>query len=749
MFRRLQLTLGALVAGAALAAAAIASEPPHGLKELTNELIHGGTLEGLPPSGFKWSPDGSRLAFLRRLSPDQPPALHLYDLATKRASPIDLPEDARAEKMEVSYFEWSAAGDSILFLSKGDLFVSRMAPGGTLPLFPTRLTRTEAAEKDPRLSPDGTMAGFVRDHHLFVMDLPSGRERQLTTGSPDGVSNGEVDWVYDEEFGISTGWWWSPDSSRIAYLEFDQRQVPRYPIVDWIPTHPEVEWQRYPKAGDANARVRLGVVPARAAAPAGAPPTRWLDLGSDPDIYIPRVSWTARGEGLAAQRLNRDQTHLEMLLFDPNTGASRRVLGERDPHWINIGDDWRFLTSGGFLWGSERDGHRHLYRYDSGGSLKGRLTQGAWSVTDLGTVHENGENDEKSGWVHFMATEKDPSERHLYRVKLNGQGFERLTREDGWHSTWVAPGGGAFVDSATTASSPAAITVRDRRGDLLDTLEPGMAATLSAYRRGRVEYRSVPAPDGATLPASITLPPDFDPGRKYPVLIYVYGGPHAQVVTKNWGGPRGLWHQMMAARGVIVWSLDNRGSAGRGHAWETPLHRDMGRQELADQLLGVKYLKGLPYVDASRIGIWGWSYGGYMTLYALASAPDVFAAGAAVAPVVDWHDYDTIYTERYMDRPADNREGYIASAPLQKASQIKAPLLLVHGSADDNVHVQNSVQLLDSLVKAGAPVEFMLYPRKNHGITGKEARTHLYERITRFFTQHLMPSGAGPRALSR
>ena len=263
------------------------------------------------------------------------------------------------------------------------------------------------------------------------------------------------------------------------------------------------------------------------------------------------------------------------------------------------------------------------------------------------------------------------------------------------------------------------------------------------YRRGRVEFRSVTAPDGTQLPASITLPPDFDPARKYPVLVYVYGGPHAQVVTNQWGGQRGLWHQMMAARGTIVWSLDNRGMGARGHAWETPIYHDMGRRELADQLAGVAWLKSQPFVDAKRVAIWGWSYGGYMTLYSLLNAPDVFAAGVSVAPVTAWKDYDTIYTERYMGRPADNEKGYAESAPLEKAAELKAPLLLVHGSSDDNVHMQNSVQILDAFVKAGRPVDFMLYPRKNHGIPGRAARTHLYDKITRFLVEHLgLESGA-------
>jgi dipeptidyl-peptidase-4 len=281
------------------------------------------------------------------------------------------------------------------------------------------------------------------------------------------------------------------------------------------------------------------------------------------------------------------------------------------------------------------------------------------------------------------------------------------------------------------------ITVRRADGIVIATLDAGQGAALAAYKRGRSEFLTVPAADAVQLPAVVTKPPDFDPAKRYPVLIYVYGGPHVQNVRNAWGGTRGLWHQMMAAQGYLVWSLDNRGAWGRGHAWETPIHKRMGSRELADQLAGVAWLKTQPWVDPARIGIWGWSYGGYMTLFALCNAPGKLKMGVAVAPVTDWKDYDTIYTERYMELPAGNADGYRDASPVNQASKLADPLLLVHGTADDNVHMQNSVHMLDALVKATRPVEFMLYPRKNHGILGKDARTHLFEKITAFVKEHL------------
>lgn len=708
--------------------AAATTEPA--LKELSNEIIHGGSLDGTPPSGFAWSPDGTRLAFLRKSETGKKPGLNVLEIASNTTTGI-APES-------ITSFDWSPSGDAIAAVSSGDLYLIPI--GAQPPAAARRLTSTEATETDARFSPDGAMIGFIRDHNIWVLDLATQRERRMTGGNAEGVINGEIDWVYEEEFEISKGWWWSPGSTRIAYLQFDQRMVPTYPIVDWIPTHPEVERQHYPKAGDNNSIVKVGIVDARTGAGTApdVPATRWIDLGADTDIYVPRVAWTAGDDLLAVQRLDREQTHLELLLCDVKTGATRRVLEESDPKWINIGDDWKFLSHGDlFIWGSERDGHRHLYLYDLQGRLIRRLTTGAWDVTAIARVDEAGKR------VFYISTQESPRQRQLYQVSIESGGPAiRITQGDGWHTTWVSPGGGHYVDSHSTAMNPPAITVKDTAGAIAAILDEGLRKELATYRRGRVEFRDVPSKDGTLLPAMITLPPDFDPGRRYPVLVYVYGGPHAQVVADQWGNARGLWHQMMAAQGIIIWSLDNRGMGGRGHAWEAPVYRDMGRQELADQLEGVAYLKSLPYIDGSRIGIWGWSYGGYMTLYSLLNVPGTFKTGVAVAPVTDWRNYDTIYTERYMDRPADNEAGYRDSAPLQKAASLADPLLLVHGSSDDNVHMQNSVQLLEAFVNAGKPVEFMLYPRKNHGILGGPARTHLYEKITQFLTRHLLGTGS-------
>jgi dipeptidyl-peptidase 4 len=682
------------------------------------------------PRELRWAPDGSRLAFVQGRGKT---ALRIWSARDRRTTTV--PGD-----VSLAAITWSPSGDALAGIAEGDVYVIPLPASGE-PGPPRRLTKTDGDEGDPKFSPDGRLIGFTRAADLFAVEIASGSERRLTQGGvPDEMLNGTIDWVYEEELDISSGWWWSPDSRRVAYLQLDERPVPNYPLVDWMPAHPQIQWQRYPKAGDPNPVPRLGVVDVGAAGDGQVPPTRWMDLGADTDIYIPRAAWTPDGR-VAVQRIDRAQEKLDLFLCDAAAGSCRAILTEKDPHWINIDNDWRFLKGSGaggkgagappgLVWGSERDGYRHLYVLDMEGRVVRRLTEGRWTVTDLSDV------DERSGWVRFTATEKDPRERHLYKVRMDGTGLSRVTRAEGWHDTSVAPGGERFVDSFSTPTAPSVITVRDAADGAIDTLDDSEARRVAGMRLAVPEYHEVRAADGTTLPAMLWKPASFDPSRKYPVLVQVYGGPHVQLVTRGWSS-RSLWLHRMADQGVLVWMLDNRGSTGRGHAWETPLDLHMGRVELADQLEGVAYLRKLPGVDPDRIGIWGWSYGGYMTLIALTGAPGTFRAGVSVAPVTAWKDYDTIYTERYMARPSDNEAGYRDGSPLTHAAGLKDPLLLVHGTADDNVHMQNSVQFLDALVTARRPVELMIYPGKNHGIPGADARMHLFERIEAFLKEHL------------
>ena len=482
--------------------------------------------------------------------------------------------------------------------------------------------------------------------------------------------------------------------------------------------------QHYPKPGDPNPVVRVGIVSAR-----GGPIT-WADVDTGDDSYIARVYWVGDGSSVAIEKMNRAQDHLTLLFADAASGLAEVVLEESSPAWVNVTYAKHYYQKKRqFLWGAERDGHMHLYLHNIDGSLLRQVTSGDWEVFELAGV------DEKKGRIWFTANEGSAIERHLYRVNENGKDLKRITSEAGTHVVTMSPDGRHFIDAYSSHERPARHSVHNADGKRLFDIGDQMTDELAATSFPLPEFFTIQR-DGRTYHCSIRKPPHMDPSRKYPVIVYVYGGPHSQTVRKVWG-KHDLWHAYMAENGYIVFSLDNRGSEGRGKAWEEPLLREMGRIELEDQLIGVDYLKTLSYVDPDRIGVWGWSYGGYMALLALFNAPEAFRAGAVVAPVADWRLYDSIYTERYMKLPRDNADGYDASAPLSHVDKLEDPLLLMHGDADDNVHMQNSIVLVKALIDAGKDFDFMLYPQKEHSIVGSAARMHLYRKLAAFFDRHL------------
>jgi dipeptidyl-peptidase-4 len=719
-----------------LLAAAPGPAPPGGA--LTLERIYeGDPIGGLLPRAEAFSPAGAFLAFLRSDRRDGPASLWLLDTGNgetrlllgadampprREREEDEETEEDRLEKIES--FVWSPDGSSVALRSSGgDLFtVTREA--GKL----TRLTDTAERESDPKYSPDGRWLAFVREHDVVALRLEEGREVEITRGGGPDLLHGETDWVTCEELRLCTGYWWSPDSRWIAFLEYDLGAVGRYPLTNWIPVKARVEWQRYPKAGTTNATVRLGRVPV------GKPRrVRWLATGAGPDDYLARVAWTRDGEALLVHRLNRGQDHLTVARVDLASRRASTLLEETDEHWVNLTDDFREIEDGRLLLSSEQDGWRHLYLHGADGRPVRRLTEGAWMVTDLAGL------DEAGGHVYFSATRAGHLERQLYRVPLAGGPVERVSEAPGTHSVSFGRHGRFWVDRYSRVERPTTVTVRRAGGEPVATLNPEAADDLDGLDLPEHRFLEVPADDGTALQAQLFLPPGFDPLGRYPVLVYVYGGPHAQVVRDRWDGGRGryLWHALMAQHGYAVFSVDNRGSYGRGHAFETATDRNLGSLELADQLAGVRWLKGQPWVDPERVGIWGRSYGGYMALYALTHAPGVFNAAVSVAPVTDWTLYDTIYTERYMERPQDNADGYRESSPLRAADRLEGRLLMVHGSGDDNVHVQNSLKMVSALVDAGIPFDFEVYPRATHGIGKPKERGHLARRITEFLLENL------------
>ena len=680
------------------------------------------------PAAPVWAPDGARFAYLegRRLwlyevSPRRRTELVSLEALEAAAAKVPPPELSawRNRNVREQTLQWTPSGREILISAGGDLFLFRPQAAGW-----TQLTATPEAERDPKLSPDGRWISFHRGHELSVLEIASQKVTQLTSDSSPTLWNAELDWVYPEELNLATAHWWSPDSTRIAYLQFDLSRQPLYPQTDLLPVRASYEPQRYPKAGDPNADVRLGVVPVN---PPGR--THWLDLGQTRDTLLARVAWLPDSRSLAVQRLNRIQNRLDLLLADPQTGSSRVILAEADPYWVNLADDLRFLKNGQeFLWSSERDGFRHLYRYSIDGRQLAQLTRGDWEVTGLAGV------DETAGQVFYLSTQESPLERHFYRVKLDGGAPQRLSQAPGAYSVSMAPGGAFYLASFSNLATPPRRTLHRNDGTEWAVFQESDRKPLETYDLLPAEIMPVKAPDGALLYARLIKPAGFQPGKKYPAILLVYGGPHAQTVRNAWSGL--AFDQLLAHRGFVVWQLDNRGSAGRGHRWESEVFRNFGAKELEDQKAGLRHLLSLGFVEASRIGIHGWSFGGYMTLYSLLNAPDLFAAGIAGAPVTDWRNYDTIYTERYMGLPSENPQGYRRSSPVHSAENLKAKLLLIHNFEDDNVLFQNTLQMAAALERAGKLFSMVVYPQKAHGVSGA-LRRHLNQTMLSFFEETL------------
>jgi dipeptidyl-peptidase-4 len=644
---------------------------------------------------------------------------------------IPVPDDLRAageEKFEIDSPAWNPAGTRATFVFGGDVFT--IDRRGKV----ERLTDTDGEEKNPTFSRDGHWMAYTRDHDLYSRDLERGVELRHTTTGSDTVYNGVLNWVYMEELftrGDVRAFWWSPSGNRLAFLEIRDGMVPEYAIVDQVAVPATWKMQRYPKPGDPNPEVRVGIVDAASQA------VTWTDVETGPDAYIVRVNWLGDGRALAIEKMNRNQDHLNLFFADAATGKSDVVFEESSPTWVNdTYAKYFYEKRRQFLWGSERDGHMHLYLYNLDGSPIRQLTQGNWEVVDLAGT------DEKKKRVYFTANEGNVLEQHLYRVDEDGKNLKRITSEEGTHEVAMSPDRKYYVEKFSSHARPARASVCDADGKRLFDLADQATGEFASLRLPMPEFGTIDH-DGMKFNYCMLRALDFDPTRKHPVVVFTYGGPHAQVVRKAWSR-QDLYLRYLAEKGYVVFSLDNRGSFGRGKAWEEPVFKRMGKIELEDQIAGVDYLKTLSFVDGDRIGVWGWSYGGYMTLEAMFNRGDVFKAGVSVAPVTDWRLYDSIYTERYLKLPKDNAEGYDASAPLANVEGLKGPLLLMHGDADDNVHMQNSVALVRKLINAGKDFDYMVYPQKEHGISGSADRLFLYRKMTDFFDRHLMGTGSTP-----
>jgi len=587
-----------------------------------------------------------------------------------------------------------------------------------------RLTATPGSEGEITFSPNGHLVAFVRDHNLYVVDVGTQTEVALTTdGSPE-LLNGILDWLYQEEIygrGHFRGYWWSPDSTRVAFLQLDERGVPDYTVVDDIPHQPTLEVTRYPRAGDPNPRVKLGISGVDGDSP------RWAELGaySDTEFLIVDVEWVPESTAVAYQVQNREQTWLDLNLVDALSGRSRRLFRETTPAWVNVNGSPVWLKDGSFLWLSERSGFKHLYRYHADGTLIEAVTDGRWAIRSLYGV------DEARNVIYLSAGVRRHIDTHIYRIGLDGTGFAPLSRTEGTHRANFDPSFSRYIDVWSNVTTPTQVRLHDVDGTQVRVIDANPVASLASYRLSPPQFVEVTARDGFVMDAMVITPPDFNPSRRYPVYQLTYAGPGAALVRNRWGGSTYMYHQLLASRGVIVWVMDNRSAGGKSAEAQWPVYGTLGRMELRDLEDGVAWLTRQPYVDASRLTLHGWSYGGFMTAYALTHSTS-WTAGIVGAPVTDWRNYDTVYTERYMRTPERNPEGYRLTAPTFAAADLQGRMLLIHGGIDDNVHRQNSEQFAYALQQAGKPFEMMTYPRQRHGITDPRSNAHLRQLMFDF-----------------
>ncbi|WP_235893614.1 S9 family peptidase [Cognatilysobacter lacus] len=729
------------------------ADTPASPRKLTLEALAGDApLSGPSLLRPKVSPDGTRVTFLRGKERDRNRLdLWAYDIASGRTqllvdSDDVLPgtevlsdeEKARRERQRISAlsgivdYQFAPDGRTLLFPLGGDLYLYDLAKPGKDAV--RKLTNKEGFATDPKLSPAGKYVSFVRGRNLWVIDLATGTQRQLTFDGGGTIGNGEAEFVADEEMDRHTGYWWAPDDSAIAFARIDESKVPVQKRYEVYPDRTEVVEQRYPAAGDTNVAIKLGVIDPSGASKAA----RWVDLGSNPDIYLARVNWRD-SRHIAFQRQSRDQRTLELIESDLDNGRQRTLVTEHAKTWVPLHDALRFLKDGRFLWSSERSGFEHLYVVDTAGKAQA-LTSGDWPVDSVLAV------DEKNGWVYFSAGRESPTQSQVYRVPLAGGAIERLSKEAGWHAATFAANASVYVDNWSNPTTPPQLVLHRADGSEVATLVKNDLSDpkhpYAPYRAAQrpMEFGTVKAANGRTPLHYFLIKPDgFDASKSYPVIVNVYGGPAAQTVKETWQPDL---NQYFAQHGYVVFSVDNRGTPRRGAAFGGALYGRQGTVEVDDQRAALHWLTSQPGIDKQRVGVYGWSNGGYMTLMLLARGQGDYACGVAGAPVTDWGLYDTHYTERYMDLPKSNVAGYKAARVLEHIDGLvgdNAPrLLLLHGMADDNVMFTNSTALMSALQQRGQPFELMTYPGAKHGLKGKDL-LHRLKMTDGFLARCLKP----------
>jgi dipeptidyl-peptidase-4 len=681
----------------------------------------------------QWSTDGSSFTFTRR-SPDT----GLLDIYQHQLAAADdrllLSSSAlsyNGEPVQMARYEWShdrrfmlitrpetRTWDSVI---EAPYFIYDSARKST-----TALAAGSSTLRNVHLSPNGRHVAYVMENDLYITDLANGDTRAITTDGSADIFNGIFDYG-STEFGFTDAWHWSPDGQKIAFWRLDASAVKIFYVIDELGKYNEVHALKYPNAGEQHAINQIGVFDL----PSGK--TTWMDIGADTDDYIPRIDWTRSSQTLAIQRLNRNHKLLEVLMADADSGQSQVVLAETDPAWIDTTEDMVFFKDQDrFVWTSEKSGYRHAYLYDYAGKEK-QLTRGDWEITSLIAL------DEAGGWLYFYAKKDSIIDQHVYRVGLDGAEVEKLTREPGWYEWSFSPQRGHVIETYSNAATPPIVSLRKATGEPLRTLLVNELDGLTNYAVPNPKFIEVTTTDGIVLNAYMIKPTDFDARKKYPVIAYGYGNAGSQMVINHWGSARGaqrdLWHRYMAQQGFIVFSLDNRTTAGRGKVAKNLTYGHYAKWAIHDQLEGVKYLQSLPYVDAERLGFWGWSGGGYLAAALMTKGAPHYKTGVSVAPVIDLSRYQAVGVERWMGFPDENEEGYRQTNLLNYAGQLQGNLLLIHGSGDENVKFAFTLQFADALIKQNKQFDLFVYPNQHHGI--EDSRLHVYTRIANYFMEKL------------
>ena len=701
-------------------------------EKLTLENIYkNGTFQTEGLGLWKWIPGSDDILIYKKAQEDSVKSFHRVDIKSGDTTAFISSDKLKYnnESFHVSSFSFNKTGTKLLLLINlikiwrhsysGDHFVYDLLTEELI-----QVSDEDSRLQNVKFSPDGKKLAYVKeDNNLYIIDLITQREKQLTRDGSDTILNGHFGWLYEEEFGGYDAYRWSPDSKYIFFFKEDQSNVKQFYWLDERAQYPNLNIVYYPKVGEDNPKIKMGIINVRNRR------IKWIYNEPHEDLYFPRAIW--QDDKIIVFHLNRRQNQLDLVRFDPRNGKREILLTERDSCWIDIHDNMIVLKDGSIIWTSERSGFNHIYHYDRNGTLINQLTHGDWEVRRIIDMNE------KTNIIYFTGTKVSELENHLFSISLYDENMVQITQNSGWHSVAISPNKNRIIDSWSNIRTPTEHFVKNIDGQILNTMSKSDMNEFDKLNWTYPDFIKIQTSDGILLNAKITLPWNFNASKTYPILINTYGLAGSQMVTNRWRGKGYLWHQFMAMNGFIIFSLDNRQTGGRGKAFKNLGYGDLGKWLIHDHIEGINYLGRLPYADTSRVGIWGWSGGGYATALALTKSAEYFDVGVAVASVTDWRLYDTAYTERYMGILSENAAGYDSASVFSYIDRFNGKLLLIHGTGDDNVHSQNSIQLVNKFVKEGKQIDMMFYPSRNHGIYGGNASFHLRKLMTKYFLEYL------------